>query len=278
MLGDFFEHNKFIHPNYYNWIEDGTPIVSMGRFSPYYQFGIFYKGRVVLRKYDFIKKISYCQIVSFDIFHDNGSNEIYEYVPINFFYDKHETLVRAMSVDFKSYENGYYSVVGDDFVFWCLVGDNFDDFFLNSKMGKHYKERYKEIGILSFSHHAIAIEQDYIIHFSEDNGQFKKPHIIIDDFDTLNSPQQVLYINDSLEQRYCARNRALYVWASGNDFEGYNFFRNNCEHFATFCKTGECKSSQIRQGWMDLGILALTALTKRPNRAAINAIKRYVFK
>lgn len=148
-------------------------------------------------------------------------------------------------------------------------------------MGYHYRERYRE-GILALEHHAITIEGNLVIHFTnyDDFGtKLDRTSILVQSFDKIKSPKYIPYSNDNdINQRLLARNRAVAIYALGKNFNGYNFFTNNREHFATWCKTGEREGSQIRKGWIDLGMFALTALTKRPNRYVIDAFKRYFIK
>lgn len=48
----------------------------------------------------------------------------------------------------------------------------------------------------------------------------------------------------------------------------YSLWRNNCEHFATYCKTGKRRSRQVRRAMGALGSVALSTITVLALRSA----------
>lgn len=275
MLGDFWNNKRLLSPNDYVQIANGTPIVAFRDFAPYLQFGIFNQGEVIMRHYDYATNITRYKKENLEQFHGRFRFQLFEYRPTLYSYDKKESLERARTVNFLEFYKGYGSVFGDDFVFWCLVGDNFWACFENSKMGRHYKERYKEWKYITLNHHAIAIEQDFIVHFTEERSQTGKTHIQISPFSDLKNPVAIEYNNDNLEQRFITRNRALWAWGKGGDFGGYNILTNNCEHFATWCRTGKSKSSQVRTALVDAASAALLIFTPKAAPLVYKRLQKY---
>ncbi len=274
MFGDFIHHNKRIPPNEYNQIENGTPIVAFRDFAPVWQFGIYYNETVIFREYSYEMNLTHYSIVPFNHFHTNLKFTIYEYTPI-YSYDKEKVIERALSVNLKQSVIGYASVFGDDFVFWCLVGDDFMGAFADLKMGMHYKERYKEMNTVSLYHHAIAIEQDIIVHFHDVNENSNKTLLSLSHFSTLKNPIVVEYENDDFLNRFQTRNRALWAWGKGDNLGGYNIATNNCEHFATWCRTGKAKSKQVRTALRDIASLVLVIFDSRLSYIPYRRCKKY---
>ena len=102
-------------------------------------------------------------------------------------------------------------------------------------------------------HHAIVVDIDFrrrkvkVIHFTKVNGrsEFAEQWINIDkqkgDLFRFNYSAETVDQNppDLVIQR--ARSRV--------GERGYKLFRKNCEHLATFCKTGAENSAQVRWAW-----------------------------
>ena len=271
MFGDYCYNKREITNSA---IENGTPIVAESNFFPFYQFGIFVDGYVIQQKYDIYNNITIYESVLFDSFHFHGHKRLYEYVPKIFSYDRSRVVERAHSQLNVPLVNGFPSIFGDDFVFWCLVGEYFWSYFTYSKLGLHYSEKYRE-GILNLFHHAIAIEQDIIIHFTDKNGLYETPEILIDSFNELKCPKIVEYRNDSLGERWITRNRALLLWATRNSYKKYNIVLNNCEHFATYCRTGRAESFQVQNALFDIATLGLTAFAPRFVPFAVKRLMKY---
>lgn len=50
---------------------------------------------------------------------------------------------------------------------------------------------------------------------------------------------------------------------------GYDLFSNNCEHFATWCVTGEHSSAQVEAAWSTAGIVGVGNVAPRIGRGAV---------
>jgi hypothetical protein len=50
---------------------------------------------------------------------------------------------------------------------------------------------------------------------------------------------------------------------------GYDLFSNNCEHFATWCVTGEHSSAQVEAVWAAVGMIGVGKLTPGIGRSAV---------
>jgi hypothetical protein len=50
---------------------------------------------------------------------------------------------------------------------------------------------------------------------------------------------------------------------------GYDLFSNNCEHFATWCVTGEHNSAQVEAAWSAAGMVGAGSLGPRIGRSAV---------
>lgn len=269
MVGDFQKNHRLIQPESYNNIESGTPIVAdMGSKFPRLQFGIYADGGVIIQRYIPKLLLTVFEYIPLNIFTNSGNYDLYEYIPTKYSYDKAECLSVSLSYIGK-YFMGYTSVLGDDFVFKCMVGDSFNSFFSNSKIGRHYKYRYKESSIYLY-HHFIAIEGDCVVHFSEGSEKNAPTLIRMEDLNEVRKRmdfpmEEVVYKDDSLSACLASRNRAIYEWSTGNEFGGYNIIINNCEHFANYCRKGKKKSGQVGRliGELALSIIA-TYATKKP--------------
>ena len=263
-------------------LQNGTPIVSIRNIPPYFQFGIYFNDSVILREYVFERKIALYRVIPFNEFHNNGKYKIKEYIPSMFSYDKGMTLKMAFSHDLKRMESEYCSALGDDFVVECMLGEAFLDYLESLNIGYHYTGRFRFVAALT--HHAIGIGDGYIIHFDNDK-KLKKPQIVLSRLDERNELgflkykfKPLLYEHDNILQRFCARNRAINIWASGKNFEGYHWYFRNCEHFVRWCKTGDKYSEQIKNGWIDLGVLVLSICTRNPMLVYQRNLKKYLFK
>ncbi len=108
--------------------------------------------------------------------------------------------------------------------------------------GDHIKVR--RLGFL-YSHHGIDMGDGTVIHFSGEPLQRARARVIRSDFATfcdgaacevvqypgpVRSPDEVASVAESLL-----------------DQTSYCVLRNNCEHFASYCKTGVMKSRQVRR-------------------------------
>lgn len=144
MFGDFYHNHRLIPSSQISTIKDGTPLVRMSNIFPYYQFGIYYKGRVIQQRFDSRDELTFYEELPMNQFLIGRDLKLFEYTPVKYEYSKLESLELAKSCLNDNPQVGAFSVFGDDFVFYCLVGDRMESFFNGSKMGRHFKHKYKE--------------------------------------------------------------------------------------------------------------------------------------
>lgn len=262
----------------YSYLDNGTPIVRIdNKLIPNVQFGIIDNGNVIFQHFRAdIFAYSYLKVPMSDFMKHNDSRLV-EYTPL-YSFDKIEAHKRAVSYIGKHREQQLPSVFGDDFVFWCLVGDKYWDSFASSKVGNHYKDKYREGKLINVYHHAIAIEQDVIIHFTGTDENAKgHAHTQIEatSFAQLKHPILVKYDNDSLSARWATRNRAIFMLAYKQFTKSYNLITNNCEHFATLCRTGIPNSQQVKNGYIDLASVIISLFVPQISPIAYWRIKKY---
>jgi hypothetical protein len=147
---------------------------------------------------------------------------------------------------------GLYSVVGDDFAYFCLTGNYASPD--SNIYGEHLTVHFDEFGILKAKHHAIGIENGYVLHFTDvEEGKAKPLSGLIINITTYEKfendfgvPVKYPYPSETVGDKVITRNRAVNCWALQN-FGDYGLFTNNCEHFAIWCKTGAKDSSQVKE-------------------------------
>jgi hypothetical protein len=103
-----------------------------------------------------------------------------------------------------------------------------------------------------FSHHGIYCGDGTVIHFSKNNN-FKISRTSLAEF----AQGKIINIIEHYksEQPSVVFNRAV----SQLGKSGYSLFDNNCEHFATWCKTGRKESAQVRTAFAIGGGASATA-------------------
>jgi hypothetical protein len=97
-----------------------------------------------------------------------------------------------------------------------------------------------------YYHHGIDMGDGTVIHFSGEplNGKLAKVCLVTDEEFLKGEKKQVVSykedagVLDPEETIALARDQL--------DTEGYHVLYNNCEHFATYCKTKRKKSKQVR--------------------------------
>lgn len=176
----------------------------------------------------------------------------------------------------------YYSITGDDFVYWCISGHHYHEALNNCfYFGKHISTTFKDLGMFKARHHGIGIENNLVIHFfaespNRNKALFSRKHVQI---------TSINYFGDSIQVEpqklspLVARNRAINCYLL-NPFGDYNLLTNNCEHLANWCSNGKHDSLQIRNDIFDISISALAAFVKPQLlcRTTIGIAKRHLAK
>lgn len=107
-------------------------------------------------------------------------------------------------------------------------------------MGKGDHVKVRRFGFL-YAHHGIDIGDGTVVHFAE--GQPKQNSIIqrvrMRVFLRGGRCQKVHY------ERYLDPETTVHLALGALGRGGYSLIFNNCEHFATFCKTGHRWSTQV---------------------------------
>lgn len=281
MFGDFLRNNHLIKRADYDKIENGTVIVAhMPNIFPLFQFGIFDNGNVIMQAYLIKRNMTiYVSIPFMQFCKGKEFFSIYEYSPQIFSYNKQECLKSARKY-IRKYFLGYTSVLGDDFTFSCMVGDKFDTFFNDSKMGRHFYYKYNENG-LKLKHHFISIEQDWVIHFS-DGEHNNGTHLRLEDYNDVISrslfdiKEEDYKNHNTLVDYLSSRNRAIFEWATMNDFNGYNIITNNCEHFANYCRRGKRKSKQVKLAFCELALTIVSCIAMKKPLPLLFLERKYV--
>ena len=177
---------------------------------------------------------------------------------------------------------GFYSILGDDFTYWCLTGNHVlpdSDIY-----GEHLIVSFDEFGVLKAKHHAIGIEYHGVIHFTDANQAEKTKPLsglnigfsqydkFVDEFGV---PFICPYKAESVGDRIIARNRAVNSLTL-KGFGDYGLFTNNCEHFAIWCKTGAKDSAQVSDLIKNLSPVVIAGLMKKPHPVAVTSLNNII--
>jgi hypothetical protein len=118
--------------------------------------------------------------------------------------------------------------------------------------GDHIKVR--RYGLL-YAHHGIDLGDGRIVHFAEPGKETPQAVVRItslDDFLKGGRPITVNYADgQALESEETVRLALAQVGE-----QGYHLAFNNCEHFATYCKTGRKESRQVWRAALGIGVSA----------------------
>uniref|UniRef100_A0A6N2M1B2 LRAT domain-containing protein n=1 Tax=Salix viminalis TaxID=40686 RepID=A0A6N2M1B2_SALVM len=87
-----------------------------------------------------------------------------------------------------------------------------------------------------YAHHGIYVGDKEVIHFTRGAGQEIGTGTIIH--------AQIVVINQGLMVSSCPAS----IVSSQNGFGGYHIFKNNCEDFAIYCKTGLLINTNLSVG------------------------------
>lgn len=277
MFGDFLRNYKSLNYSDLRYQEPGTPIV-IKRSAHMYQFGIYGNNNVIFQHCFFIGSIIFFCIEECSAKKFCSDGQLYEYTP-QYDFDKSSTYAHAeyyyqinqmkaipASVELRS-------VYGDDFTLICMVGHKaFANAFHHSKMGGHYYHSFYIAGMAPAQHHLLAIEEGFVIHFSQGDN-LETPQIIIEEFEHVEERAYekwdsclipLNYNNEDTASRLKARNRALLVFAGFVRFGNYELMTNNCEHFVRWCKTGKACSRQVTNFFIDAASIFASIIFRNP--------------
>ena len=109
----------------------------------------------------------------------------------------------------------------------------------------------------AYTHHGIDVGDGTVIHFAGKPGRGMRTaqitRTLIADFAAGRAPHIRTYATFPDPEVVLARAE------SRIGESGYRLLRNNCEHFATWCRTGHARSGQVRDDTLSAGAIALAA-------------------
>lgn len=221
-----------------------------------------------------------CQIIICRYKEFSANAEILKCI-FSYFSSPNDIIRRASSVVNTKYNEGIFSISGDDFIHYCVTGttmsQELDSIDTKTCFGEHILVPFTEHeGTIQGLHHGIGIENQNVIHFhGEDDVVGKKT---LDLQVQITSLSEFTHGNIDILRRYeykesnrfsklYARNRAINSLFL-HDFSTYNLFFKNCEHLAYWCATGKSQSPQIGElveGGAMLLLAGLSALSGKPH-------------
>jgi hypothetical protein len=122
-----------------------------------------------------------------------------------------------------------------------------------------YRDAFKgvRVGRTLYTHHAIDMGDETVIEFVSDTDAKRDSVIVrrqLDDFAQSGRVGVREYGRRFDGETAATRAESMLGTA------GYDFFTNNCEHFASWCVTGQLSSSQIENGVASAGLATTTAV------------------
>lgn len=115
----------------------------------------------------------------------------------------------------------------------------------SKKMAKGDHIKVRRLGLI-YAHHGIDMGDGTVIHFAEAGkkaGQAKVTRAPIPDFLKGGIPRVVEY----RPGRALSVEQTAQLALAELGAQGYSLSWNNCEHFATYCKTGRRESRQVKR-------------------------------
>src|SRR5664279_1541976 len=113
------------------------------------------------------------------------------------------------------------------------------------------------VGRTLYTHHAIDMGDGTVIEYVSHTGAKQDSLIVRRPFDDFAQSGRVEV--RGYGRRFDAETAATRA-ESMLGTAGYEFFTNNCEHFASWCMTGQPLSSQIENGMAGAGLATTTAV------------------
>lgn len=116
-----------------------------------------------------------------------------------------------------------------------------------------------------FDHHGIDLGDGTVAHYLEGRQILRSP---LSDFSRGEAISVVSYPEAEVSPARVTLRRAMGRLGE----QRYNLVFNNCEHFASWCKTGRHRSSQV-EGWLGTGSLGALALGQFIPAALLVAVR-----
>ncbi|QEY32536.1 NC domain protein [Synechococcus sp. RSCCF101] len=115
-----------------------------------------------------------------------------------------------------------------------------------------------------FLHHGIDLGDGTVAHYLEGREILRSP---LSDFASDGGPTQVVD-HDRCDPAGVTLRRAMGRIGE----QRYNLLFNNCEHFATWCKTGRHRSRQV-EDWLNTGVMGALAVGQLMPAALLAAVR-----
>jgi len=102
-----------------------------------------------------------------------------------------------------------------------------------------------------YAHHGIEVGDGSVVHFSGEPFNGVEPRVCrvpLEEFVEGGTPKVVRYHEELRDPEQVVAEALRFVARDeAGEREDYRLWRNNCEHFASFCKIGRRRSSQVRR-------------------------------
>ena len=92
---------------------------------------------------------------------------------------------------------------------------------------------------IGYTHHGIYVGNDTVVHYLNEEGITTAS---LKEFSLGN----LIWVRRYRNARYSGEECAERAWSRVGE-DNYNLVFNNCEHFATWCVTGEASSEQVNE-------------------------------
>lgn len=122
---------------------------------------------------------------------------------------------------------------------------------------------------LGYTHHGIYIGRGLVVHYLLDEGI---TIATLEDF----ADRQTVQVRTHPGARYSGEECACRALSRVGE-DDYNLIFNNCEHFATWCATGEARSEQVEEAVMTgLGAVVAANAARTAGATIVRAIAKGV--
>jgi len=121
------------------------------------------------------------------------------------------------------------------------------------KQGDHIYVR--RVGLL-YSHHGIYAGEETVIHFKGEDKEKQNPVVILTGIESFLNGGKLRKRN---YKKRIPHSESLRIAQEHLSEKGYSLPFNNCEHFATYCATGQKKSLQVKRAIGSIFTITLLA-------------------
>lgn len=116
-----------------------------------------------------------------------------------------------------------------------------------------------------YTHHGIYVGDGHVVHYLRDEGVTMTD---LEDF----SRGQTVWVREHPHAPYSGEECAARALSRLGE-DDYHLIFNNCEHFATWCATGEKRSGQVEDAVLTgLGAVAVTSVARSAGTSVVKAL------